>query len=85
MSDPIAERASTSMPEGVEVPVASSNERWSEFVLEDGSVIKAKLSLLGVIRHTNEWDPNGNPIYSIQASVTSAVVKVEDEKLRRPQ
>ena len=71
----------TSVPPGTEVQIASSNERWSEFTLDDGTVIRVKASIVKVIRD-EEFDPAGNPIYSIQASITSVIVKVP-ESLRR--
>ena len=53
---------------GVEVPISESNEKWSEFSLEDGTRIRAKVSIISVVRILNEYDPAGNPIYTINAA-----------------
>jgi hypothetical protein len=57
----------------VEVSVAESTERWSEVTLEDGSVIRLKPVVIGAIRLEGQWDPEGNPMYSLKVNQVMAV------------
>jgi len=66
------------MSDGMEVPVEESNEKWSEFKFEDGTIIRAKISLIQVVRVTDEYDPLGNPSYAINMTPTIAVIEVPD-------
>ena len=43
--------------EGVEVQIEESTERWSEFKFEDGTVIRAKLTIMSAVRVEGEYDP----------------------------
>ena len=45
------------------VEVSQSNEKWNEYLLDDGSVLKMKLVLKKVFRADGQFDPDGNPIY----------------------
>jgi hypothetical protein len=45
------------------IDVSQSSERWNEYLLDDGSVLKIKFILKKVYRLPNEFDPQGNPIY----------------------
>ena len=48
------------------VDITSTKEGWSEYNLDDGSVIRAKAVLLDVKRAVGQYDPDGNPIYLMQ-------------------
>ena len=67
---------------GVDVPIRESTERWSEFQLEDGTVVRAKFSMISAVRVDNEYDNVGNPIYLSNGVPTLAIISVP-EKLRR--
>jgi hypothetical protein len=62
--------------EVIDVPIQSSDEKWSEFTLEDGTIIRAKVSLLGAIRVPNVFGQDGNPVYAFKHSMTTSIVKV---------
>ncbi len=51
-----------------EVPIESATERWTEIVLEDGSVLRVKMNVGVVYRVDGEYDPEGNPSYVIKGS-----------------
>lgn len=58
--------------EGFPVEVNQASERWNEYLLEDGTVVKMKLVLTKVLKIENEYDREGNPRYVIQSTnVTS--------------
>jgi hypothetical protein len=67
--------------EGVEVPVTEAIERWSELRLEDGSIIRVKMTVSQVIR-TEQYDAIGNPIYVMNMAPTVAVIQ-QPENLRK--
>jgi hypothetical protein len=67
--------------DGVEVLVDESSEKWSEYKLEDGTTIRLKQVLMEVIR-TSQYDPEGNPLYTIKAQPILSILDVP-EKLKR--
>lgn len=52
-----------------EVKIASAVEPWCEYVLEDGTRMKLKMVVVGFDRVEGEYDPGGNPRYSMKASL----------------
>ena len=59
--------------EATPVDVNQAHERWNEYLLEDGTVLKMKLILKKVMRVANEFDSEGNPVYVMQSTNVSAV------------
>jgi hypothetical protein len=43
-------------------------EDWNEYDLEDGTTIKMKAVVSEIFRIDGEYDPEGNPVYSIKSS-----------------
>jgi hypothetical protein len=68
--------------EGVQVQVEESTERWSEFTLEDGTVIRAKASIASCVRVDGQYDPLGNPLYLTNFQPILTIVSVP-ESLRK--
>lgn len=48
---------------GTPVKVVRSVEPWSEFELEDGTVVKVRLNALN-FRRQDAFNPDGSPIYT---------------------
>ena len=67
---------------GVVVPVTESTERWSEFQLEDGSIIKIRATVLEAIRMNNEYDAEGAPVYTVKS--TNLLLVEPAENLCKP-
>jgi len=65
------------------VQVKESTERWSEVTLDDGTVMRIKASIMGAMRIDGEYDPQGNPVYSVSATMQTIVVSSVDS-LRKP-
>ena len=59
--------------EAVPVDVNQTSEKWNEYLLEDGTVLKMKLILKKVMRVENEFDAEGNPVYVMQTTNVTAV------------
>jgi hypothetical protein len=68
--------------DGWEVPVVTGTERWSEYELEDGTVIRAKVNAFSFVRVENQYDSEGNPLYAMVAQPLHMIVLVPD-KLKR--
>jgi hypothetical protein len=68
-----------------DIPVAESHEKWSEFTLEDGTIIKAKLNVVSFFRIDGQYDNENNPLYGIKAIPAHAIVSVPDNLKRRVQ
>lgn len=69
--------------DGVEIGVKETTERWTEVVLDDGSVLKLKPSVLSAVRIEGEYDPEGNPMYAIRAGQVLLISSAPDH-LRKP-
>ncbi len=66
--------------EGVEVQVRESTERWSDFTLEDGTVLRAKLMIISGVRADGEFDLNGNPVYIMNVGPVFSIVSSPHRK-----
>ena len=67
------------------VDVNQSGERWNEYFLEDGTVLKMKLVLKKVFKVDGEFDEEGNPVYVMQSTNVTSVsapgnLKKKDDK-----
>lgn len=64
------------------IDVNSSQERWNEYLLEDGTVLKMKLVLKKVLKVEGEFDAEGNPVYVMQS--TNVVSLSAPAHLKKP-
>jgi hypothetical protein len=63
------------------IDIVSSKEGWSEYTLEDGTVIRTKGVLLAVKKMTGQFNPEGEPVYVMQlTSVNQARVPEQLKK-----
>lgn len=74
-----------STSEGDEVDFDVINEDWNVYQLKDGSTLKVKLVLAGVIRVRNQYDPIGNPVYMINSTNVVRVTDVPPDLKRKYQ
>jgi hypothetical protein len=68
--------------DGYDIPVTESTERWTEIKLEDGAVLRLKPSVLAAIRIPGQFDPEGNPMYTLKTQVMMTVAEAP-EALKR--
>jgi len=54
--------------DAVEVPINEATERWTDVVLADGTVLRLKSVILGVVRIEGHFDQEGNPLYQVKAN-----------------
>jgi hypothetical protein len=71
--------------EGVEVQVDESTERWSEFTFHDGTVMRAKLTIVSAVRVDGHFDQQGNPLYTINATPVFGMLNVPQEYRKKVQ
>lgn len=62
------------------VDVNQSGEKWNEYLLEDGTVLKMKLVLKKVFRVDSEFDEEGNPVYVMQSTNVTSISAPGDLK-----
>jgi hypothetical protein len=68
----------TAPTDGWDVPIVESIDRWSELTLEDGSILRVKPIIGGVVRVPGRFDTDGNPVYVLRGAITMAVVETAD-------
>jgi hypothetical protein len=73
------------MGSGTEVAVNESTERWSEFSLADGAVLRMKMTLVTAVRVDGQYDLEGNPLYMAKGQPITAVVSVPQELKQKKQ
>lgn len=64
------------------VDIVSVKERWSEYTLSDGTIIRIKGTLTSASRAIDQFAPDGDPIYQMQCG--SAIHIDAPESLKRP-
>jgi hypothetical protein len=69
--------------EGVEVQTTESTERWSQFSLEDGTVLRLKFTVASFIRADGHFDADGNPVYAIKGQPMINFVSVPERFKKR--
>lgn len=73
------------MVPGREVPVSGGTQKWSEFELEDGTIIRAKVDIITAVRVKDQYDPVGNPVYVLNAAPVIGVVHTPTELRKKDQ
>ncbi len=64
-----------------DIAFEAEKENWNVYVLEDGTTLKVKTVLAEVLRVDNEYGPNGDPIYIVNA--TPVLSSSSPEQLRK--
>jgi hypothetical protein len=65
--------------EGLEIPIKKSTENWSEYELDDGTVIRLKATAGLCVRVDGQYDQDGNPRYYLRGNPTMMIVSVPDD------
>jgi hypothetical protein len=69
--------------DGTDVGIKESTERWSDVLLEDGTTLRIKPNVIMVTRIDGHYDPEGNPLYALNANQIMTAVNVPAH-LRKP-
>ena len=72
----MARTAKKPLPSGIDpdspsdpVEIVSSDERWSQCTLKDGSIIRLRPVVVEVRRARNKFNPDGEPIYLLKTAL----------------
>jgi hypothetical protein len=57
-----------------DVPVIEAEERFVQYKLEDGTVLKVKNVATSILRVDNEYLPDGSPVYLVLSTPAVSVV-----------
>lgn len=68
----------------IEVPILESTEKFSEFNLADGSIVRIKVTLARAARNMGRFDAAGMPEYNLQLMPLITFVHVPEQLKRRP-
>jgi hypothetical protein len=68
--------------DGVEVDIDETLERWTEVKLADGTVVRVKLTVLTAQRAVRDYDPQGQPWYTLNMAPVVAVVSIPDKFMK---
>jgi hypothetical protein len=71
--------------DGTIVEVTESTERWSEFNLEDGTILRVKMTVISAVRVDGQYDPEGNPQYILNMTPVMGIKSVPDELRKKVQ
>ena len=71
------------LADGVEVAVKESTERWTDVLLEDGSALRLKVTVVSAVRIIDQFDPEGNPVYALRAGQVVVVASAPSELKRQ--
>ncbi len=71
------------LAEADEVDFEQEKEHWNSYKLRDGSTLMVKLVLVGVKR-LKRWNPDGNPVYVINAQNVVRVANVPKDLKSKP-
>jgi hypothetical protein len=58
--------------DGTEVQILETTERFTDIKLEDGTTLRIKPVVMTVTRLDGRYDPQGNPMYAVQAGQAMA-------------
>lgn len=67
---------------GTEIDVTETIDRATEITLADGSRLRMKSSVISAVRIDGEYDPDGNPMYLVNAAPVLSIIDIPD-KLKR--
>lgn len=71
------------LAEADEVDFEQEKEHWNSYKLKDGSTLMVKLVLVGVKR-LKRWNPDGTPVYMINAQNVVRVTNVPKDLKSKP-
>jgi hypothetical protein len=63
--------------------ILSSKDGWSEYTLQDGTVMRVKAAILDVKVLIGQYSPDGDPIYLLQAAMVNQIKVPESLKRKK--
>ncbi len=53
---------------GEELEFKKRREEWSEYELEDGTILKVRTEVVRIVRLRDKWTPEGEPVYVVRSA-----------------
>ena len=69
----MSEVRSDASPNMAEIEVLDAKERWSEYRLADGTIMRVKSVVIAVFRDQDQKSPDGEPVYSMKSTLITDV------------
>lgn len=54
--------------EGLDMDFKTIKEEWNEYQTNDGTIIRMKVVVTNIVKLTEKYDKEGNPIYLVKSS-----------------
>mgnify|MGYP000995759329 CR=1 FL=1 len=55
------------------IDINQSREQWSEYVLDDGTLLRIKLVVTNVLRLEGKFDEEHNPVYLVKSTNVTSI------------
>jgi len=62
-----------SLPSTTEIEVLEATERWSEYRLADGTILRLKPVVIAVFRAGGQYTEDGEPVYNMKSTLITDV------------
>jgi hypothetical protein len=56
-----------------EIEMLEAKERWSEYRLADGTILRLKPVIIAVFRADGQYTPDGDPVYNMKSTLITDV------------
>lgn len=60
-----------------EVEMLEAKERWSEYRLADGTILRLKPVMIAIFRAEGQYTPDGEPVYNMKSTLITDVRAAE--------
>jgi hypothetical protein len=62
-----------SLPSTTEIEMLEATERWSEYRLADGTILRLKPVVIAVFRAGGQYTEDGEPVYNMKSTLITDV------------
>ena len=69
----VSETRNDSVQDDTEIEVLDAKERWSEYRLADGTMMRIKSVVIAVFRETGNHTENGEPVYNMKSTLITDI------------
>jgi hypothetical protein len=66
-----------SLPSTIEIEMLEAKERWSEYRLADGTILRLKPVMIAIFRAEGQYTQDGEPVYNMKSTLITDVRAAE--------
>jgi hypothetical protein len=59
--------------DGELIDIKELDEKWSEYVLKDGTILRVKPVIMEIRRLKKQFAPNGDPVYAVKNTLLTEI------------